>query len=118
MIKNVGKTDRIVRLVVGVVLLAMVFVGPQTLWGLLGLVLIATAGISFCPVYPLIGVNTCEAGSKPAEPVQSAPSPEQVTREPAPEPEAPSSHSESPESSSPDEEDGSGTEPTYRPPEV
>lgn len=55
---NVGKTDRIIRIVVGLALLSLVFVGPQTLWGLVGLVLLATAFINFCPAYKLLGMNT------------------------------------------------------------
>lgn len=55
---NVGKTDRIIRIVVGLVLLSLVFIGPQTLWGLIGIVPLATAFINFCPAYKLLGMNT------------------------------------------------------------
>ena len=55
---NVGKTDRIIRIVVGLLLLSLVFVGPKTWWGLIGLVPLATAFINFCPAYRLLGVNT------------------------------------------------------------
>jgi hypothetical protein len=55
---NVGKTDRIIRIVVGLALLSLVFIGPQTLWGLIGIVLLATAFINFCPAYKLLGMNT------------------------------------------------------------
>ncbi|RMD64571.1 MAG: DUF2892 domain-containing protein [Alphaproteobacteria bacterium] len=60
---NVGTVDRVVRLIVGLGLLSLVFVGPQTPWGLVGLILIATAAIKFCPLYRLLGIRTC----KPAE---------------------------------------------------
>jgi len=66
MTKNVGGIDRILRIVVGLVLLSLVFVGPQTLWGLIGLVPLGTALIGFCPLYPLIGLNTCPASRKAA----------------------------------------------------
>lgn len=56
---NVGGIDRILRIVAGLVLIALVFVGPQTLWGLVGLVPLATGLFRFCPVYPLLGLNTC-----------------------------------------------------------
>ncbi len=56
---NVGGIDRILRIVVGLVLLSLVFVGPKTLWGLVGLVPLATGFMRFCPVYPLLGINTC-----------------------------------------------------------
>jgi Protein of unknown function (DUF2892) len=55
---NVGQTDRIIRIVAGLALLSLVFVGPQTWWGLVGLVPLATAFINFCPAYRLLGVNT------------------------------------------------------------
>ncbi|MGF1561471.1 MAG: DUF2892 domain-containing protein [Geminicoccaceae bacterium] len=56
---NVGTIDRALRFILGVVLLAMVFAGPQTPWGWLGLVLIGTAAFRFCPAYTLIGFKTC-----------------------------------------------------------
>ena len=56
---NVGNVDRIVRIVVGLALLALVFVGPQTLWGLIGLVPLATGLMRTCPAYSLLGMNTC-----------------------------------------------------------
>jgi hypothetical protein len=55
---NVGKTDRIIRIIVGLALLSLVFIGPQTLWGLIGIVPLATAFINFCPAYKLLGMNT------------------------------------------------------------
>ena len=56
---NVGTTERIIRAVIGLILLSLVFIGPHTWWGLIGLVLLATAAFSFCPVWHLLGVNTC-----------------------------------------------------------
>ena len=55
---NVGKTDRMIRIVGGIALLSLIFVGPKTMWGLVGLVPLATAFINFCPAYKLLGVNT------------------------------------------------------------
>ena len=55
---NVGKTDRMIRIVAGLLLLSLVFVGPQSWFGLIGLVPLATAFINFCPAYKLLGVNT------------------------------------------------------------
>ncbi len=55
---NIGKTDRMIRIAVGLILLSLVFVGPKTMWGLVGLVPLATAFINFCPAYRLLGVNT------------------------------------------------------------
>lgn len=58
---NVGSTDRILRVLLGIVLIAMVFVGPQTAWGWLGLIPLVTGLFRMCPLYSLIGVNTCGA---------------------------------------------------------
>ena len=62
--KNVGSIDRILRIVVGLGLISLVFVGPQTPWGWVGIVLLLTAVISFCPLYTLIGIRTCPIGNK------------------------------------------------------
>ena len=59
MTANVGTIDRILRIVVGLILIAMVFVGPQTSWGWVGVVPLLTALIGFCPAYKLIGLSTC-----------------------------------------------------------
>ena len=58
---NVGSIDRILRIVVGVGLIALVFVGPKTPLGWIGIVPLLTAFVSFCPLYSLLGVNTCAA---------------------------------------------------------
>jgi Inner membrane protein YgaP-like, transmembrane domain len=62
--KNEGTTDRIIRVIVGLVLLSLTLVGPQTLWGLVGLVPLATGLLGYCPAYTLLGLNTCPL-SKP-----------------------------------------------------
>jgi uncharacterized membrane protein len=58
MSKNVGAVDRGIRALLGLVLLSLVFVGPKTMWGLVGIVLLATAWMSFCPLYTVLGMNT------------------------------------------------------------
>ena len=62
--KNVGSIDRILRIVVGLGLISLVFVGPQTPWGWVGIVPLLTAFIGFCPLYTLIGIRTCPIGNK------------------------------------------------------
>jgi hypothetical protein len=57
--QNVGKIDRLIRFVVGLGILSLIFVGPQTMWGLLGLIPLGTAVIGWCPPYTLLGINTC-----------------------------------------------------------
>jgi hypothetical protein len=58
---NVGTVDRVVRILFGIVLLSLVFVGPKTPWGWLGIVPLLTGVINFCPLYALIGLNTRSA---------------------------------------------------------
>ncbi|BDV32764.1 YgaP family membrane protein [Methylocystis iwaonis] len=55
---NIGQADKIIRIVAGLVLLSLAFVGPKTAWGFIGLVPLATAFINFCPAYKLLGMNT------------------------------------------------------------
>lgn len=59
--KNEGTVDRVLRAVVGLGLLSLVFVGPQTMWGLLGLIPLTTALLGSCPAYTLLGISTCTA---------------------------------------------------------
>jgi hypothetical protein len=58
---NEGLTDRLLRIIVGLFVLALAFVGPQTPWGLLGAVPLVTGLVGFCPLYRLVGINTCRA---------------------------------------------------------
>ena len=55
---NEGKVDRVARVVLGVALLALVFVGPKTWIGWLGLVPLVTGLVGFCPLYRLLGLRT------------------------------------------------------------
>ena len=57
--KNVGTVDKVIRIILGLVLLALVFVGPKVVWGWVGLVPLLTGIFKFCPAYKLLGVNTC-----------------------------------------------------------
>jgi hypothetical protein len=57
--RNVGTIDRTVRVVVGLALLSLTVVGPHTLWGLVGIVPLATAALGSCPLYSLLGASTC-----------------------------------------------------------
>lgn len=56
---NVGKTDKMIRIAAGLLLISLAFVGPKTPWGFIGVVPLLTAFINFCPAYKLLGVNTC-----------------------------------------------------------
>ena len=58
---NVGSADRLLRIVLGLILIALVFVGPKTPWGWIGIVPLVTGFLRTCPLYSLIGVNTGKA---------------------------------------------------------
>jgi hypothetical protein len=59
--RNEGTLDRAVRVIAGLGILSLVFVGPQTPWGWLGLVPLATGIVGICPAYSLLGIRTCPA---------------------------------------------------------
>jgi len=56
---NEGNLDRTLRVVVGLGLLATVFIGPQTSWGWVGLLPLLTGIFGYCPAYTLLGIKTC-----------------------------------------------------------
>jgi hypothetical protein len=57
--RNVGGIDRILRIVLGLVLIGMAATGRIGAWGWIGLVPLATAAMGFCPLYPLLGFSSC-----------------------------------------------------------
>jgi hypothetical protein len=59
MTQNIGNAERMIRAIVGLALIAIVFVGPQTPWGWIGVVPLLTAVLGWCPPYALFGINTC-----------------------------------------------------------
>ncbi|WP_291931649.1 DUF2892 domain-containing protein [Limnohabitans sp.] len=60
MTKNIGDIERIVRIVGGLVLIALAATGTVGVWGWLGLVPLATGLVGWCPPYSLLGINTCK----------------------------------------------------------
>ena len=54
--QNVGSIDRTLRVIVGLGLISMVFIGPQSVWGWVGIVPLATGLIGWCPPYALLGI--------------------------------------------------------------
>ena len=56
---NEGTIDRFLRVTAGIVLIALVFVGPKTPWGWLGIVPLATGLLGTCPLYSILGISTC-----------------------------------------------------------
>ena len=56
--RNVGDVERVVRVVAGLAVLSLVFVGPRTNWGWLGLMPLASGLLGWCPPYDLVGFST------------------------------------------------------------
>jgi len=56
---NVGTIDRAIRIILGLFLLALTMVGPETPWGMIGIIPLATGILRTCPLYSLVGLNTC-----------------------------------------------------------
>jgi len=57
--KNVHAIERWFRVFIGLFVLSLIFWGPQSWWGLLGLVPLATGLIGSCPLYTMLGLTTC-----------------------------------------------------------
>ena len=57
---NEGGLDRALRVIVGLVVLSLVFVGPKTPLGWIGVVPLLTGLVGFCPLYTLLGIRTCK----------------------------------------------------------
>ncbi|WP_025900082.1 YgaP family membrane protein [Sneathiella glossodoripedis] len=54
---NESTADRIFRIILGLVLLSLVFFGPKTNWGYIGIVPLLVGVVGICPVYRLLGIN-------------------------------------------------------------
>jgi hypothetical protein len=61
---NEGNVDRAVRVIAGIVILSLAFIGPKSAWGYVGLLPIATGLLGFCPAYALFGISTCATAKK------------------------------------------------------
>lgn len=63
---NVGSVDRIVRIGAGLLILSLLFLldGPARWWGLIGIVLLVTGFVRFCPAYSILGMNTRDSQQK------------------------------------------------------
>lgn len=62
MTRNEGKIDRILRVIVGLALIALALTGKFTPWGWVGVVPLLTGLVGTCPLYSLLGINTCKLG--------------------------------------------------------
>ena len=56
---NEGNLDRALRVIAGAGILSLAFIGPQTVWGYVGLVPLITGLVGYCPLYAMIGLSTC-----------------------------------------------------------
>ena len=61
---NEGTLDRTVRILIGLGLLALAFTGPKSPWGYVGVIPVLTGLIGFCPLYRLVGLNTCPVAKR------------------------------------------------------
>jgi hypothetical protein len=58
--QNIHNIERVIRVVLGLIILSLIFVGPKSLWGLVGILPILTGLIGWCPPYQLLGISTCK----------------------------------------------------------
>ncbi len=58
--KNIHSIERVIRILVGLGLISMAFVGPQNYWFLIGFIPLLTGLVGWCPPYQLLGINTCK----------------------------------------------------------
>jgi hypothetical protein len=65
--RNEHAVDRAIRVVAGLVLLSLVWIGPQTPWGWVGLVPLVTGLVGSCPLYRLFGISTCSTDKRTAQ---------------------------------------------------
>ncbi|AOU98012.1 hypothetical protein BI364_08605 [Acidihalobacter yilgarnensis] len=61
---NVGKLDRGLRILIGLLLISQVFVGLHTPWGWLGVIPLATGLVGWCGLYTVLGIRTCPLNKK------------------------------------------------------
>ena len=56
---NEHKLERVIRVLLGIGILSLTVAGPQTMWGLIGVVPVVTGLVGSCPLYTLFGISTC-----------------------------------------------------------
>jgi len=62
--KNIHSIERVIRVVLGLGLISLAFVGPANLWFLLGAVPLLTGLLGWCPPYAMLGISTCRMEPK------------------------------------------------------
>lgn len=61
---NEGTLDRALRVIVGLVLIGLAVTGQVGLWGYIGVVPLLTGAVGMCPVYSILGINTCSLNKR------------------------------------------------------
>ncbi len=64
--KNIGSVDKWIRIVVGLFLISLVFWGPQTAWGFIGVIPLVTGLLNYCPLYLPFKISTRKQEQKVA----------------------------------------------------
>ena len=54
--KNIGTIERVIRITAGLFILSLTMIGPQSVWGLLGIIPLATGIVGWCPPYAMLGI--------------------------------------------------------------
>ncbi|HSH69627.1 MAG TPA: DUF2892 domain-containing protein [Deferrisomatales bacterium] len=62
---NEHPVERVVRIVIGLALVSLAFVGPKTLWGWIGIIPLLTGATGICPLYTVLGISTCSKKAAP-----------------------------------------------------
>jgi O-antigen ligase len=60
MTRNLASWDRMARFVLGALLVVLALTGTVGVWGFLGVILLGTAFVNFCPIYRVLGLKTCK----------------------------------------------------------
>lgn len=61
--KNIGMVERIIRILAGLGIISLAFVGPATPWAYLGIIPLLTGLVGWCPPYAFLGISTCKSCS-------------------------------------------------------
>ena len=62
--KNEGNLDRALRIILGIGVLSLAFIGPKSPWAYIGVIPLVTGALGWCPLYTILGFNTCKLAEK------------------------------------------------------
>jgi hypothetical protein len=69
--QNIGQTDKIIRIAIGIIVILSGII-MQSWWGAVGIIPLVTSLIGFCPLYPLLKISTCEKSGRTEKPAKSS----------------------------------------------